>query len=146
MSTNNKHQFDEIAKGHHGDPFSILGIHLAGRRRVVRTFQPQAKHVDLVGADGETIASMQRVHADGLFEARMPARKRLYKFRIENYSEHSYAIEDPYRFPSSLGDLDLYLLGEGSDRCIYKKLGAHPTTIVGVVGAKCLAGKRRRRF
>lgn len=136
MPTNKTDQFDAIAQGKHGDPFAILGVHHAGRRRVVRTFQPQAKSVDLIDAGGETIASMERVHGDGLFEARMPARKRLYRFRFTDYSGHSSVIEDPYRFPSALGDLDLYLLGEGSDRRIYKKLGAHPTTLLGVVGSR----------
>ena len=44
--------------------------------------------------------------------------------------------EDPYRFPSTLGEMDLYLLGEGSDRYVYRKLGAHTTTVQGVSGTR----------
>jgi 1,4-alpha-glucan branching enzyme len=44
--------------------------------------------------------------------------------------------EDPYRFPSALGELDLYLLGEGSDQYVYRKLGAHPVTLLGVEGTR----------
>jgi len=37
-------------------------------------------------------------------------------------------------FPSLLGDLDLYLLGQGSHRDIFRKLGAHPVSMQGVDG------------
>jgi 1,4-alpha-glucan branching enzyme len=45
-------------------------------------------------------------------------------------------LEDPYRFPPTLGELDLYLLGEGSDRQIYRKLGSHCTEHLGVAGTR----------
>jgi hypothetical protein len=36
-------------------------------------------------------------------------------------------IEDPYRFPQVLGDLDIHLLGEGRHLRLHERLGAHPT-------------------
>jgi 1,4-alpha-glucan branching enzyme len=43
-------------------------------------------------------------------------------------------IEDSYRFPPILSDLDLYLLAEGRHLRLYDKLGAHPMTLDGVDG------------
>ena len=125
-----------LVEGRHGDPFALLGVHRVGDVRVVRAFQPQAKSVILIDSDGNTLSEMERVHADGLFEARMPPRKRRYRFRITTFDDISSDVEDPYRFPSSLGDMDLYLLGEGSDLRIYDKLGAHVRTLEGVRGTR----------
>ena len=43
-------------------------------------------------------------------------------------------MEDAYRFPPILTDLDLYLLGEGTHLELYHKLGAHLRTVAGVKG------------
>jgi 1,4-alpha-glucan branching enzyme len=132
----NSDAFAALAEGRHRDPFALLGIHSVGKSRVVRTFQPQAKQVDLIDADGNHIADMRRVHSDGLFVAAMPPRKRRYRLRVTTHDGHTADIEDAYRFPQSLGDIDLYLLGEGSDRQIYNKLGAQVISLEGVPGTR----------
>jgi len=38
------------------------------------------------------------------------------------------------RSASSLGDLDLHLLGEGTHLRAYEKLGAHPQVVAGATG------------
>jgi 1,4-alpha-glucan branching enzyme len=43
-------------------------------------------------------------------------------------------MSDPHLFPSTFGDLDLQLLGEGTHYQLYDKLGVHPTTVHGVMG------------
>ena len=43
-------------------------------------------------------------------------------------------MEDAYRFPPILTDLDLHLLGEGTHLELYDKLGAHPMQHDGVDG------------
>ena len=128
--------FEALVQGRYSDPFAMLGLHPVGGKRIVRTFQPQAKSVALVDGKGDVIAEMEKVHADGLFEALMPPRKRRYRFRVTTFNDVTSDIEDPYRFPSSLGDLDLYLLGEGSDLKIYNKLGAQVRTLEGVRGTR----------
>ena len=102
--------------------------------RIVRTFQPQAQSIGLLVDGVSDPLPMQRVHPDGIFEVELPARKRRYRLRITNEDGHSWDIEDAYRFPSMLGDLDLYLMGQGAHRDIFKKLGAHPTSLLGVKG------------
>jgi 1,4-alpha-glucan branching enzyme len=130
----NKHAFAAIAEGRERNPFAVLGIHRVGASRIVRTFQPQAKQMELVDTNGDHLANMQRVHPGGVFAAAMPPRKRRYLLRVTAHDGSVVDLEDAYRFPQSLGDVDLYLLGEGSDRQIYNKLGAHVTTLAGVRG------------
>jgi 1,4-alpha-glucan branching enzyme len=125
--------FDAIARGQHRDPFSILGRHREREQTVVRTFQPHATTVVLIDGDGNVLDSMARVHTDGLFVGSLPERKRHYLFRI-TAGRHSYDTEDPYRFTSSLGELDLHLIGEGTHRRLYDKLGAHIQRHMGVRG------------
>jgi 1,4-alpha-glucan branching enzyme len=136
MKTIDSSQVEALVGGRHGDPFAILGVHKVGSSRVVRTFQPKAKTVELIDADGVSIATMTKVHADGLFEVDMPPRKRRYHFRVSAFDGSVTDCEDAYRFGSSLGDLDLYLLGEGSDRKIYNKLGAQLRSFEGVSGTR----------
>jgi len=129
-------EFDALVNGQHNNPFAILGLQRTRKGRVVRTLQPGAKSVELIDRDGNALAAMQRIHDGGLFEAPMPPRKRSYALRITWQSGETQVVEDTYRFPSTLGELDLYLLGEGSDANIYRKLGAHPKTIDGVDGTR----------
>jgi len=128
--------FDALVDGRHSNPFAILGLHAVDGRRVVRTFQPRAEAVWLLDLDGEIVATMERIHDKGLFAAFLPGRKRHYRLKVRLPGGHSYTAEDPYRFPSSLGDLDLHLLGEGSHQQIYATLGAQPVRILGVNGTR----------
>ncbi len=130
----NKSTLNALAGGRHGNPFSLYGIHREGEVRIVRTYQPQAQSLGLLLDGVSDPLPMQKVHSDGIFEAELPARKRRYRLRITNADGNSWDIEDAYRFPSMLGDLDLYLMGQGSHRDIFRKLGAHPTTLLGVKG------------
>ena len=130
----NKATLNALAGGRHGNPFSLFGIHREGDSRIVRTFQPQAESVDLLVDGVDHGLPMLRVHSAGIFEAEMPARKRRYRLRINPAEGASWELEDAYRFPAMLGDLDLYLMGQGSHREIFRKLGAHPTSLLGVSG------------
>ena len=127
---------EAVVEGRHADPFSVLGLHRSGETRVVRTFQPHAARVELIDTGGERLAEMERVHRGGLFAAVMPPRKRHYCLRVTTMDGIEYVVEDPYRFAQTLGDLDLYLLGEGSDKNIYQKLGARVRTFDGVRGTR----------
>jgi len=134
MSRLNKATLNALAGGRHIDPFSLYGIHREDGQRIVRTIQPEAESVDLL-LDGDADPTpMQRVHPDGIFEVDMPPRKRNYRFHVRGKNGFSWEVEDAYRFPSLLGDLDLYLMGQGSHRDIFRKLGAHPTSSLGVKG------------
>jgi len=129
-------EFEALVAGQHNNPFAVLGPQSGPDGRVVRTLQPDAESVDIIEADGELLARMKKVHKGGLFEGPLPPRKRRYALRVTWQSGLQSVIEDPYRFPSALGEMDLYLLGEGSDRYIYRKLGAHLCELAGVAGTR----------
>src|SRR6476660_5599314 len=121
-----------IVEGRHADPFHYLGIHTEGDRTVVRAFLPEASNVEAIGEHGET-AKLARIHDAGLFAGTMPNGSTRYQLRAK-FGDNVVQLEDPYRFPPVLSDLDLYLLGEGTDQRLDDKLGAHPRTLDGVDG------------
>ncbi|MDX1403844.1 MAG: 1,4-alpha-glucan branching protein GlgB [Woeseiaceae bacterium] len=119
----NAEALDALVRGENPDPFALLGVHGKGKKRIVRTFQPHAESVTLLTKnDG---MPMQRIHEAGVFAALLPGRAAHYRLRVEAKGGHLAELEDPYRFQSSLGEADLYLLGEGSHEKIYATLGAH---------------------
>jgi 1,4-alpha-glucan branching enzyme len=127
-----------LERGAHPDPFAFLGSHAAGECLRVRSFQPQAASVQLIADDGAVLASMIRIGATGLFVADIEATPKgdtpVYRLRIGLDDGDSYDLDDPYRFPQVLGDLDLHLIGEGSHHLLYDRLGAHRMQHVGVDG------------
>jgi 1,4-alpha-glucan branching enzyme len=137
MTTNTEVSImDALVAGRHRDPFAVLGPHNAGKLRLVRCLLPYAAAVSLLDAEGKVVSRMKKVHDGGVFEGKLPPRLRRYALRVTPYDGAEFDVEDPYRFPSTLGELDLYLLGEGSDKDVFRKLGAHITTIAGVPGTR----------
>ena len=134
--TNAQTALDALASGQHGDPFAMLGIHVLDGVRSVRTLQPQAEAAWLLDRKGTELAPMEKVHPGGVFVAPLSGRYRHYRLRIQEPGGRRYDIEDAYRFPSTLGDLDLYLLTEGSHQEIYRTLGAQAQTQLGVKGTR----------
>jgi 1,4-alpha-glucan branching enzyme len=123
-----------LALGMHANPFGVLGVHRENGTRKVRTFQPGSSSVDLLAIAKDDCWPMERVHPDGIFEREMPAGLRAYQFRIHREDGGSELLQDAYRFPSTLGDLDLHLLGEGAHEHMFTKLGAHCMRHRGVAG------------
>ena len=135
-----------IVNGDHGDPFGVLGPHRIsagkGPAIAVRAFLPLADTVRVIPLDppGARAATrprqMERIHPDGLFEALFPNHREPFPYRLEivDGQGQASAIDDPYRFPSTLSDYDLHLLGEGTHYRAYEKLGAHLRVIDGVPG------------
>jgi 1,4-alpha-glucan branching enzyme len=121
-----------VIEGRHSDPFRYLGPHLEGDVPVVRVFLPDAERVAIVDEQGHE-SDLQRIHDIGLFEGRLANGSPRYRVRA-SYGERQVEIEDPYRFPPILSDLDLYLLGEGTHMQLYDKLGARPMMLDGVAG------------
>ena len=121
-----------IIEGKHSDPFHYLGLHSEGGRSVVRAFIPEASDVEAIVEHGEA-APLERIHDAGLFAGALPNGSKRYQLRAR-FGENVVDLDDPYRFPPVLSDFDLYLLGEGTHRRIYDKLGAHPMTLDGVDG------------
>ena len=121
--------FAALADARHTDPFSILGPHAVEDAVVIRGFFPHAQAVQIVGHGGPPV-EMQRRHAAGIFEGRLPG-STIPDYRLVVTSDHGwqYQVDDPYRYGRVIGDYDLYLFAEGNHTRIYDKFGAHPMRI-----------------
>ena len=120
------------------DPHALLGAHpftLDGvKGLVVRCFCPAATAASVVA--GRKRWRMSRVDAGGVYAVFVPGAAHPFHYEIE-LSDAAGQLDrrvDPYRFPPTLGELDLYLSGEGSHHRLYEKLGAHPRQVDGVDG------------
>ena len=128
---------DAIAAGRHGNPFVVLGMQGGnGEPVAVNVFAPQATEIEVLDrASGEAVASLSRVHPEGFFSAFVPGRTERFDYHLRFKSgDQSWEVEDPYRFPPVLGELDEYLLGEGRHHDEYQKMGAHPREMEGIAG------------
>ncbi|SHH91080.1 1,4-alpha-glucan branching protein GlgB [Marivita hallyeonensis] len=124
-----------IAEGRHGDPFAVLGLHEIGGKIVVRAMRPEADSVEVLDAKtGRKIAALENVR-DGLYAGVVPRRKNRfdYKLRLTRGGE-SWEEQDAYAFGPKLGEMDEYLLGEGTHDNLWDALGAHVCTHEGVHG------------
>ena len=123
-----KEEMEAVITGNHGNVFAVLGIHKdKGSKEVfIRTYQPHAKSVELLKYDDSSLGFLTKLDDRGFFQINVGAVDNFpYRFRIENDLGQFYLKEDEYRFPSVLGDIDVYLLAEGNHLEMYKKLGAH---------------------
>ncbi|MDZ4094316.1 MAG: 1,4-alpha-glucan branching protein GlgB, partial [Paracoccaceae bacterium] len=113
-----------------GDPFAVLGLHQRGGLWVVSAFVPGADRLQVLAAG--TTEARPEPGAPGLFQAVMPG-PGPYRLRAEGAGA-AWEFDDPFRFGPVLGELDEYLLGEGTHRRLWQVLGAHLITHEGVAG------------
>jgi 1,4-alpha-glucan branching enzyme len=130
---------ERVVSGRHDNPFAFLGMHRRGAKKelVVRTFQPRAQAVVVVDkAYGEEVAELVRVHETGLFAGPVGRKGEpfAYLLRLDCGDGTVREIEDAFRFPPILGELDVYLIAEGSHLRLDEKLGARLMALEGVDG------------
>ncbi len=120
-----------IAEGRHGDPFGVLGLHRVASGFALRVFVPGAERVwALTGKAGREV---ELTHAHGgVWVAALP-RKADYRLRAQGFGS-TWEWDDPFAFGPVLGEMDEYLLGEGTHKRLWTVLGAHPVTHEGVDG------------
>lgn len=127
---------EALANARHGDPFSVLGVHETPSGLVLRVYMPGALGVDVLERDDNSVrCSLHPIQIPGLFAARIP-HAAPYRLRIRWPSAVEQETEDPYSFGLLLGDLDLYLIGEGTHRDLGHTLGAQPMEVDGVQGVR----------
>ncbi|HEX4578597.1 MAG TPA: 1,4-alpha-glucan branching protein GlgB [Candidatus Dormibacteraeota bacterium] len=126
---------DEVRRlraGVHRDPHQLLGVHPQGKVTVVRAFNPEATAISVAYPGG--IVPMKQIDQGGLFEAEVPAADLPgYRLRVHT-ADHDWEVDDPYRFMPTLGELDLHLIGEGTHRRLWERLGARVIDHQGVRG------------
>jgi len=117
-----------IAEGRHGDPFAVLGRHDG----LVRTFQPGALAVEAVPAGGSPVM-LRALDERGVFEGEVPEGR--YTLRI-TWLGGVQETEDPYSFGLLLGDMDIYLFGEGRHHELGQVFGARAMSVDGIPGVR----------
>ena len=124
-----------IVAARHGDPFSVLGPHDTPEGKAIRAFVPHARTVEVVDEAGVAVASLEKRWDDGFFEVLLEkgALSGRYRLRARN-SGGEWLVDDPYAYSGILGDMDDYLLVEGTHRGLYTRIGAHPLTHQGSAG------------
>ncbi|SNS54113.1 1,4-alpha-glucan branching enzyme [Noviherbaspirillum humi] len=133
---------EALLQGRLEDPFALLGPHDEGGASVVRTFQPGARAVDVLDAEGRLVESLVNLNQSGLFVSGAPtlATGARYLLRITwptaDGGDTVQLTEDPYSFGLLLGELDIHLLAEGRHRQLGRCLGALPTNVDGVAGTR----------
>lgn len=121
-----------LAMGRHHDPFSLLGWHpQTGGGWIFRAWMPQAER--LRWADGQEL-----VRHDGtdLFELAL-AKKTTQHPVLQWLDKDGGGWRDtvsPYTFAPQVGDLDLYLFGQGRHHHLWRVFGSHVRSIDQVPG------------
>ena len=123
-----------LAEARHDDPFALLGAHRTPAGSVIRAFVPGATAVT-AHPQGHPPVSLTRRHDAGFFEADMPGLTPPFAYCLEASDDGGrWTLEDPYRFGPVLGATDDHLLGEGTHRELYRRLGAHEMVHEGCAG------------
>jgi 1,4-alpha-glucan branching enzyme len=119
---------ERLVAGEYHDPHAILGAHPLERsgKVVIRALHPDAETAT-VRLDDATEIAMRRIHKGGLFAATVEGREWPFPYTIAfTFSDGaSWERRDPYSFLPTLGEMDLYLHGEGTHRRLYERFGAH---------------------
>ena len=147
MSPVSKSELDAVARREPHQPHAVLGAHPGKNGSVtVRVLRPAAEKVSVKPAKGKTV-ELKKVHPAGIFEGSIPDQTLPMRYRVKiDYGDGGkFTIDDPYAFEPTLGELDLYLMGEGRHEELYNKLGAHPRTHQNVARAPLSPSGRRPR-
>lgn len=118
-----------IAEGRVDDPFAMFGPRHRGRAGVLVAFDAYAQTMTAVTSSDE-IPLAPCGH--GVFCGDI-GRHKHYHLRAGD-GTRSWDYDDPYRFAPVLGEMDLYLIGEGTHHRLWEALGAHAMTHEGVAG------------
>ena len=128
-----------VSNAEYYNPHEVLGGHLGTGKgagtATVRVLRPMAKKVTILTKSGEYEAQHEY---NGIFVATIPATKHA---KSKEWSVPSYRIrtvevdgtesvdDDPYRYLPQIGDMDMYLFGEGRHERLWEALGAHVKSI-----------------
>ncbi len=125
----------QLCEGRHADPFGVLGPHAQPDGGTwLAVFLPGAARVVAVAAEGgAALAELRLRDAAGVFEAALPGPAG-YRLQVHWADGQDSLLDDPYRFGPVLGEMDAWLLAEGSHLRPFEILGATPRTHEGVAG------------
>jgi 1,4-alpha-glucan branching enzyme len=118
--------YEKLIGGDTHDPHGILGAHPQGDgTTVVRTLRHHAQSVTLLQGGKEI--PFESTYG-GVFSAVIDGPVSDYRVRVDYGPGAVYEVDDPYRWLPTLGEMDLYLIGEGRHENLWDVLGAHVRT------------------
>ncbi len=125
-----------LMSGDHSDPFAVLGMHQRDGALVVSVLLPGASTVTVLDrANSRQPVKLDRIDRSDLFTGIVARDTHPFAYRLQvDWGSHEQELEDIYRFPPVLGEMDVWLLAEGTHHRPYEKLGAHPGEVDGVAG------------
>lgn len=131
-----KNEIARLISLRHHDPHQLLGVHAIEKGWVVRVYKPDASGVWLRRTGQADLELKQTVGPVGFFEGEFASKEypRGYRIKVAYPSGIEEVHLDPYAFAPTLGELDLYLFGEGRHWQLWEKLGAHRMVVEGVEG------------
>jgi 1,4-alpha-glucan branching enzyme len=138
--TSRSEEIARIVKFEESRPNSILGPKLTKLREKdvlsIRAYLPRAKKA-WVEFSPERKQEMVKVDKRGFYETQLKAdESSRYVISFTDETGFTDTREDPYSFPPFLSDYDIYLIGEGTHRRSYEKLGAHAMERNGTSGVQ----------
>ncbi len=125
-----------IAAGEHSGPHSVLGHHevtvepIAKPVVVIRALRPLAESVAAVLETGTRIELTHIGH--GIWEGASLGGFADYRIEATYEGGTVWSVDDPYRYLPTIGDVDLFLFGEGRHERLWTMLGAHRRSHRGV--------------
>ncbi len=126
-STVSPEQIERLVACEEASPSQVLGPHFSadGKLLSIRAYLPRAVRAWL-NRGGDEKTEFSQTDSRGFWEAHVIS-ETIPKYTISFQDRSGYIDEreDPYAFESQLGEIDLYLFGEGTHRKIYDKLGSH---------------------
>jgi 1,4-alpha-glucan branching enzyme len=119
-------ELEALVNREHSDPHAVLGAHPSPGGLAIRALRPGASAITVLFADG-TAEELRQVHPGGIFEAELDGLELplSYQLRVDYDNGSSFTIDDPYAFASTLGELDLHLIAEGTHGRVYELMGSH---------------------
>ncbi|ARC57278.1 1,4-alpha-glucan branching enzyme GlgB [Frondihabitans sp. 762G35] len=126
------HESYLVSIGSHPHPHRILGPHHLDAGVLVRVLRPLAESVTLII---ETGARLSMAHVgNGIWEALAIIEPGAYSVEATYEGGSPWTTDDPYRFWPTVGEVDLYLFGEGRHEELWRVLGSHVKEQQGVLG------------
>jgi 1,4-alpha-glucan branching enzyme len=128
-----------IAAGTHSGPHSVLGQHPVAVEQVtdpvvvIRALRPLADKVTAVLASG---ARIELSHVGwGVWQGASLIGLQDYTIEAAYPDGTEWTVDDPYRFLPTVGELDLFLFGEGRHERLWEMLGANQREVQGVAAS-----------
>ncbi|MGL4339514.1 MAG: 1,4-alpha-glucan branching protein GlgB [Rhodoglobus sp.] len=123
---------DSIVSGYHPRPHDTLGQHDVEGGTIIRAVRPLAANVTAIRADG-TRVTLDHLAA-GLWQGFTSGPGQAYVLETRYDDATEWTADDPYRFVPSVGEVDLYLWGEGRHEQLWQVLGAQYRPHEGISG------------